>query len=164
MTSAASETVRVRFAPSPTGYLHIGSARTVLFNWLLARKHGGTFVLRIEDTDQTRHVEDSVQKILDDLRWLGMTGDEGPEVGGDYGPYYQSQRLETYNRHLRKLLESGHAYYALETSEQLTAKRDAAKTAKQSYKYVRPEPPPTSPWLTIFLAASLCPPINPRIS
>ncbi len=78
-----SNTVRVRFAPSPTGYLHIGGARTVLFNWLLARKHGGTFILRIEDTDRARHVEDSVQKILDDLRWLGMNWDEGPEAGGD---------------------------------------------------------------------------------
>ena len=143
MTSTVTGPVRVRFAPSPTGYLHIGSARTVLFNWLLARKHGGAFVLRIEDTDQTRHVEDSVQKILDDLRWLGLTWDEGPEVGGDFGPYFQSQRLETYNRYLRTLLESGHAYYALETSEQLTAKRDAAKAAKQSYKYIRPDPPPT---------------------
>lgn len=143
MTSTVTGPVRVRFAPSPTGYLHIGSARTVLFNWLLARKHSGSFILRIEDTDQTRHVEDSVRKILDDLRWLGLTWDEGPEVGGDYGPYFQSQRLEIYNRYLRKLLESGHAYYALETSEQLTANRDAAKATKQSYKYVRPDPPPT---------------------
>ena len=143
MTSTVTDPVRVRFAPSPTGYLHIGSARTVLFNWLLARKHGGTFILRIEDTDQTRHVEDSVQKILDDLRWLGLTWDEGPEVGGDHGPYFQSQRLEIYNRHLQELLESGHAYYALEMPQQLTALRDAAKAAKQSYKYVRPNPPPT---------------------
>jgi glutamyl-tRNA synthetase len=143
VTSTVTDPVRVRFAPSPTGYLHIGSARTVLFNWLLARKHGGTFILRIEDTDQTRHVEDSVQKILDDLRWLGLTWDEGPEVGGDHGPYFQSQRLEIYNRHLQELLESGHAYYALEMPQQLTALRDAAKAAKQSYKYVRPNPPPT---------------------
>lgn len=143
MTSKDCASVRVRFAPSPTGYLHIGSARTVLFNWLLARKHGGKFVLRIEDTDQTRHVEDSVQKILDDLRWLGLNWDEGPEVGGDYGPYFQSQRLDIYNRYLRQLLESGAAYYALETPEEITAKRDAAKAAKQSYRYVRPNPPPT---------------------
>ena len=143
MTSVVSETVRVRFAPSPTGYLHIGSARTVLFNWLLARKHGGTFILRIEDTDQTRHVEDSVQKILDDLRWLGLTWDEGPEVGGDYGPYFQSQRLDIYNRYLRRLLESGDAYYSLETPEQLTALREAAKAKKQSFKYLRPDPTPT---------------------
>jgi glutamyl-tRNA synthetase len=143
VTSAASETVRVRFAPSPTGYLHIGSARTVLFNWLLARKLGGKFILRIEDTDQTRHVEDSVQKILDDLRWLGLNWDEGPEVGGEYGPYFQSQRLDIYNRYLRQLLESGDAYYSLETPEQLTALREAAKAKKQSFKYLRPDPTPT---------------------
>jgi len=143
VTSTVTGPVRVRFAPSPTGYLHIGSARTVLFNWLLARKHGGAFILRIEDTDQSRHLEDSVQKIIDDLRWLGLTWDEGPEIGGDCGPYSQSQRLKFYNRYLRKLLESGKAYYALETSEQLAAKRDAAKAAKQSYKYVRPDPLPT---------------------
>ncbi len=143
MTTKITEAVRVRFAPSPTGYLHIGSARTVLFNWLLARKHGGTFILRIEDTDQTRHVEDSVKKILDDLRWLGLIWDEGPEVGGDYGPYFQSQRLDIYNRYLQKLLESGDAYYALESPQQLAALRDTAKAAKQSYRYVRPNPPPT---------------------
>ena len=88
--------VRVRFAPSPTGYLHIGGARTVLFNWLVARRAGGTFVLSIEDTDRTRHVEDSVPKILEDLRWLGLAWDEGPEAGGDFGPYFQSQRLDLY--------------------------------------------------------------------
>jgi len=143
VTSTSSKPVRVRFAPSPTGYLHIGSARTVLFNWLLARKHGGTFILRIEDTDQTRHVEDSVQKILDDLRWLGLTWDEGPEVGGDYGPYFQSQRLDIYNHYLRQLLESGDAYYSLETPEQLTVLREAAKAKKQSFKYLRPDPTPT---------------------
>lgn len=143
MTSTISGPVRVRFAPSPTGYLHVGSARTVLFNWLLARKHGGKFILRIEDTDQTRHVQDSVQKILDDLRWLGLTWDEGPEVGGGYGPYFQSQRLDLYNRYLQQLLESGDAYYALETPEQIAVKRDAAKAAKQSYKYVRPDPLPS---------------------
>ena len=94
-----SETpVRVRFAPSPTGYLHVGGARTALFNWLLARKTGGRFVLRLEDTDRSRHVEDSTAKILHDLRWLGLQWDEGPEVGGDVGPYFQSQRLDLYRR------------------------------------------------------------------
>ena len=138
-----SNTVRVRFAPSPTGYLHIGGARTVLFNWLLARNHGGTFILRIEDTDRTRHVEDSVQKILEDLRWLGMNWDEGPEAGGEYGPYYQSHRLDIYNKYLERILESGDAYYSMETPEQLEAMREAAKREKRNVTYVRPSPLPT---------------------
>lgn len=138
-----TENTRVRFAPSPTGYLHIGGARTVLFNWLLARQSGGAFILRIEDTDRARHVEDSVHKILDDLRWLGLTWDEGPEVGGDYGPYFQSQRLDIYNEHLHKLLESGDAYFALETPEELEAMREQARREKRNTVYVRPERLPT---------------------
>lgn len=138
-----TDTVRVRFAPSPTGYLHIGGARTVLFNWLFARKHRGTFILRIEDTDQQRNIADSVGKILDDLRWLGLNWDEGPEVGGDFGPYFQSQRLDTYNRYLDELLQSGKAYYALETAEELEAQRAAAKAAGGGYRYRRPDPLPT---------------------
>ncbi|MGZ3448685.1 MAG: glutamate--tRNA ligase family protein, partial [Polyangiales bacterium] len=90
---------RVRFAPSPTGYLHIGGVRTALFNWLWARKTGGTFVLRIEDTDQERSTEASRQVILDSLRWLNMTWDEGPEKGGAYGPYSQMERLAIYEKH-----------------------------------------------------------------
>ncbi len=140
MNADATETMRVRFAPSPTGYLHIGGARTVLFNWLLARKHGGTFILRIEDTDQSRHVEDSVQKILEDLRWLGLTWDEGPEAGGDYGPYFQSQRLDIYDRYLQQLLKSGEAYYAMETPEQLAVLRESAKREKRAVTYGRPDP------------------------
>jgi len=143
VTTTVDGPIRVRFAPSPTGYLHIGSARTVLFNWLLARKHGGKFILRIEDTDQTRHVEDSVKMILDDLHWLGLNWDEGPEVGGDYGPYFQSHRLEIYDRYSQQLLESGDAYYSLESPEQLAAMREAAKAKNQSFKYVRPNPTPT---------------------
>lgn len=143
MTEDNHEVVRVRFAPSPTGYLHIGGARTVLFNWLVARKSGGTFVLRIEDTDQTRHVEDSVAKILDDLRWLGLDWDEGPEVGGRYGPYFQSQRLDLYNRHLQQLLASGSAYYALETPEELQRMRKAAEAKTGGFTYPRPDPLPT---------------------
>ncbi len=135
--------VRVRFAPSPTGYLHVGGARTVLFNWLFARKTGGCFILRIEDTDRTRHVEDSVGKIMEDLRWLGLDWDEGPDAGGSCGPYSQSQRLELYDRHLRQLLESGHAYYAFETPEQLEAMREAAREQKRGFKYARPDPLPT---------------------
>ena len=134
----------MRFAPSPTGYLHIGGARTVLFNWLVARKAGGAFVLRIEDTDRTRHVEDSVQKILDDLRWLGLSWDEGPEVGGDFGPYFQSERLDIYNRHLDRLLESGDAYYALETPDELRAMREVAEKAHGGFRYPRPDPLPTA--------------------
>jgi glutamyl-tRNA synthetase len=123
--------------------LHIGGARTVLFNWLLARRSGGTFVLRIEDTDQARHVEDSVQKILEDLRWLGLNWDEGPEVGGPYGPYFQSWRRDIYDRYLQQLIESGDAYYSLESPEELQAMREAAKREKRAFKYLRPDPLPT---------------------
>lgn len=143
MSDNISTPMRVRFAPSPTGYLHIGGARTVLFNWLLARRHGGTFILRIEDTDQSRNVEDSVTKIVEDLRWLGLTWDEGPVVEGPCGPYFQSQRLDLYNRYLKQLLESGAAYYSLETPDQLAAMREAAKREKRAVTYIRPDPTPT---------------------
>ncbi len=135
--------IRVRFAPSPTGYLHIGGARTVLFNWLLARKQGGTFILRIEDTDRSRHVDDSVQKILADLRWLGLNWDEGPEVGGDRGPYFQSACLPHYDAALQKLLHAGDAYYALESPEDLAAMRERMKDQPGGFKYPRPDPLPT---------------------
>lgn len=102
--------VRVRFAPSPTGYLHVGGARTALFNWLFARHHGGKFVLRVEDTDKARNTEEAVQVILDGLRWLGLNWDEGPEVGGPHGPYFQSQRENLYEKHFQKLLADGHLY------------------------------------------------------
>ncbi len=132
--------VRVRFAPSPTGYLHIGGARTALFNWLLARRFsGGKFVLRIEDTDRNRHVEDSVDKILEDLRWLGLQWDEGPEVGGDYGPYYQSERLETYRKYVQALVDKGDAYYTFDTPEELERMREEARRAKTNFRYPRPE-------------------------
>ena len=93
--------VRVRFAPSPTGFFHIGSARTALFNWLYARHAGGTFVLRIEDTDKQRNTDESLQVLLDGMRWMGMDWDEGPEVGGAYGPYFQSQRQPIYDEYLK---------------------------------------------------------------
>src|SRR5437762_10808139 len=93
--------VRVRFAPSPTGYLHIGGARTALFNWLFARHHSGTFVLRVEDTDRARNTEEAAAAIYEGLRWLGLNWDEGPHVGGDFGPYFQSQRNEIYERYLK---------------------------------------------------------------
>ena len=102
--------VRVRFAPSPTGYLHIGGARTALFNWLFARHTGGTFVLRIEDTDRSRNTAEATQAIYDGLRWLGLDWDEGPKVGGDFGPYFQSERNEIYERHLAKLSGDGHTF------------------------------------------------------
>ena len=114
---------RVRFAPSPTGYLHVGGARSALFNYLFAHRTKGTFILRIEDTDQNRFVENAMKEIYDSLRWLGLTWDEGPEVGGDYGPYIQSQRLDIYKAHARMLIDSGHAYRCFCTPERLTELR-----------------------------------------
>jgi len=102
--------VRVRFAPSPTGYLHIGGARTALFNWLFARHHGGKFVLRIEDTDAKRNTEEAMAAIYEGLEWLGLNWDEGPHVGGDFGPYLQSERTELYERYLKKLQDAGHIF------------------------------------------------------
>lgn len=108
--ATSARPVRVRFAPSPTGFFHIGSARTALFNWLYARHTGGTFILRIEDTDKERNTEESVRVIFEGMRWLGMDWDEGPEVGGDYGPYFQSQREGIYRDYLKKLADAGRAY------------------------------------------------------
>ncbi len=102
--------VRVRFAPSPTGYPHVGNIRTALFNWLFARHCGGSFIVRIEDTDVARKVKGAVEVILDSLRWLGLDWDEGPEEGGKYGPYFQSQRLEIYHEVAQRLLSQGDAY------------------------------------------------------
>src|SRR5229473_3579552 len=102
--------VRVRFAPSPTGYLHIGGARTALFNWLCARHQGGKFVLRIEDTDRTRNIDEAMAAIYEGLQWLGLNWDEGPHVGGDFGPYLQSERTELYERYLKKLQAGGHIF------------------------------------------------------
>ncbi|MFN2181993.1 MAG: glutamate--tRNA ligase family protein, partial [Candidatus Promineifilaceae bacterium] len=102
--------VRVRFAPSPTGYLHIGGARTALFNWLFARHNGGQFILRIEDTDQKRYVEGAEQAIIDSLQWMGIDWDEGPDIGGPYGPYVQSQRTELYQKWADWLVENDYAY------------------------------------------------------
>lgn len=129
--------VRTRFAPSPTGFLHIGGVRTALFNWLLARHHGGQFILRIDDTDQQRHVEEAVALILDGFRWMGMDWDEGPEVGGPYGPYFQSQRTERYTRAAESLVASGHAYRDYSTDSERTAEREAAERAKRAYRFRR---------------------------
>ncbi len=128
MTEARS--VRTRFAPSPTGPLHIGSARTALFTWLLARHYGGQFVLRIEDTDQKRFTEGSIELITDGLRWLGLEWDEGPDKGGPFGPYVQSERLDLYQKWANWLVEHGKAYRAYETREelaQISAEREAQK-------------------------------------
>ena len=130
-------TVRTRFAPSPTGYLHIGGVRTALFNWLFARKHGGQFLLRIDDTDQERNVEAALAPILHGFRWLGLDWDEGPEVGGPYAPYYQSQRLPHYQAAAKKLLASGHAYRDYARPEELQAERAAAEAEKRSFVYSR---------------------------
>ncbi|MDN3584179.1 glutamate--tRNA ligase [Mucilaginibacter flavus] len=115
--------VRVRFAPSPTGGLHLGGVRTVLFNYLFAKKHNGDFILRIEDTDQTRYVEGAEQYILDCLAWCGLKADESPEVGGPYAPYRQSERKAAYRQYAEQLVMQGHAYYAFDTAEELDAKR-----------------------------------------
>src|SRR4029434_3846630 len=104
---------RVRFAPSPTGYLHVGGARTALFNWLYARRNNGVFVLRIEDTDVERSSPHMVTGILDGLRWLGLTWDEGPDVGGPHAPYFQSERLDSYRTAADRLFGRGHAHYRL---------------------------------------------------
>jgi glutamyl-tRNA synthetase len=128
---------RVRFAPSPTGYLHVGGARTALFNWLLARRHGGTFVLRIEDTDADRSSAEMVEGILDGLRWLGLDWDEGPRVGGPCGPYFQSERLERYRAMAERLVSEGHAYYCYCAAEELNAKREAAERGGGAWRYDR---------------------------
>ncbi len=128
---------RVRFAPSPTGYLHIGGVRTALFNWLWAKKTGGAFVLRIEDTDQERSTHESVQIILDSMKWLGLTWDEGPEVGGAHGPYFQMQRLAIYKEFSEKLIASKKAYRCYCTKEELDAQRVALKERdpKAQFRY-----------------------------
>lgn len=132
------EKLKTRFAPSPTGYLHIGGARTALFNYLLARQAGGTFLVRIEDTDLARHDESAVAKIVEDLRWLGLEWDEGIEVGGPNGPYRQSERLELYKSHIQRLIDEGKAYYAFDTAEELDTRRAEATAAKQGFRYERP--------------------------
>ncbi|MFP4113298.1 MAG: glutamate--tRNA ligase [Spirochaetota bacterium] len=120
-------TVRVRYAPSPTGLQHVGSVRTALFDYLYARSQGGSFVLRIEDTDQERYDERALQDIYDTFAWLGIRWDEGPDVGGPHGPYVQTERSELYTAHAQRLLESGWAYYAYDTAEELKAQREAAE-------------------------------------
>jgi glutamyl-tRNA synthetase len=129
--------VRVRFAPSPTGYLHVGGLRSCLFNYLFARRHGGTFILRIEDTDRTRFYERSLSDILESLRWLGLDWDEGPEVEGGYGPYFQSLRLPLYQQYARQLVSSGHAYYCYCSVERLQELRAGQKRSGRASGYDR---------------------------
>jgi glutamyl-tRNA synthetase len=126
-------TVRVRFAPSPTGYLHIGSARSALFNWMFARKHGGEFILRLEDTDQKREVAGANEAIMRDLRWLGLDWDEGPDAGGPVGPYIQSERADLYRHWAGWLVEHGYAYKCFCTAAELEERRQAAVAAKQPF-------------------------------
>ena len=127
--------VRVRFAPSPTGNLHVGSARTAIFNWLFARHHGGTFVLRIEDTDQERNRPEYTRSILDGMRWLGLDWDEGPEAGGDHGPYFQSERLPLYREALARLRREGRAYPCFCSPERLETVRQEQLAAKANPRY-----------------------------
>jgi len=130
-------TVRTRFAPSPTGYMHIGGMRTALFNWLFARHHGGQFILRIDDTDQARNREEALGPILRAFRWLGLNWDEGPEVGGPYGPYYQSQRGDLYKAAADKLIAAGKAYRDYSTPEEIQADRKQAEQEKRPYVNIR---------------------------
>ena len=132
-----SKPVRVRFAPSPTGLPHVGNIRTAMFNWLLARHTGGKLILRIEDTDMARKVEGAVEAIMDGLRWLGLDWDEGPDVGGDYGPYYQSQRVELYEQAAESLVANGDAYYCYCSPERLKQMRAEQVRRKQSLGYDR---------------------------
>ncbi len=126
---------RVRFAPSPTGYFHIGSARTALFNWLVAKKYGGKFIIRIEDTDVERSKPEFEKDIIDGLKWLGLFWDEGLEMGGEYGPYRQSKNLDIYEKYLRQLLEAGQAYYCFCSEEELEAKRQDALSRGEVFRY-----------------------------
>jgi glutamyl-tRNA synthetase len=129
--------IRVRFAPSPTGYLHVGGARTALFNWLFARRHGGVFVLRIEDTDVERSSDAMVDGILDGLRWLGLDWDEGPRIGGPHAPYFQSARVDRYRALAADLVARGAAYYCYCTPDELKVKRAAAESAGGAWRYDR---------------------------
>ena len=120
----AKQKIRVRYAPSPTGHLHIGNARTALFNYLFARHNKGTMVLRIEDTDQKRNVEGGSKSQMENLHWLGIDWDEGPDKGGDFGPYRQSERKDIYNKYIKQLIDEGKAYYSYKTEEELEAQRE----------------------------------------
>ena len=130
-----SNKVRVRFAPSPTGPLHIGGLRTALFNYLYAKKNNGTFIVRVEDTDQNRYVEGSEKHILDSLNWCGLHRDEGPSKEGDFGPYRQSERKGLYEKRICELLDLGCAYYAFDTKKELDDERKKYETRGKTFVY-----------------------------
>lgn len=130
-----NDTPRVRFAPSPTGYLHVGGLRTALYNYLYAKKNNGTFVLRIEDTDRNRFVEGAVEKLINSLKWCGLDYDEGPGKEGEYGPYTQSERLDIYKKYAEQLINDGKAYYAFDTPERLQQLREEQMAKKLQPKY-----------------------------
>ncbi|MGD8777660.1 MAG: glutamate--tRNA ligase [Ignavibacteria bacterium] len=130
-----NETPRVRFAPSPTGYLHVGGLRTALYNYLFVKKNNGKFILRIEDTDRNRYVEGAVDNLIETIKWTGLIYDEGPDKEGDYGPYYQSQRLEIYNKYADQLIEEGKAYYCFCTPERIQKLREEQHAKKEQAKY-----------------------------
>ena len=138
-----SDKVVTRFAPSPTGYLHVGGARTALFNWLWARRTGGAFILRIEDTDQKRNTPTAARQVMADLKWLGIDWDEGPEVGGANGPYLQSERRDIYDKYIKQLIDEKKAYYCFDTPEELDVLRKQAEAQKGGFAYQRPENSPT---------------------
>ncbi|HMC70931.1 MAG TPA: glutamate--tRNA ligase family protein, partial [Mycobacteriales bacterium] len=135
--SGNAKPVRLRVAPSPTGDPHVGTAYVSLFDLAFVRQHGGKFILRIEDTDRARYREDSEQQIYDTLHWLGLDWDEGPDKGGPFAPYRQSERLDTYRPHVETLLSSGHAYHCWCTPERLAEMRTAQQKAKQPTGYDR---------------------------
>lgn len=137
MTHSTLPNVRVRFAPSPTGYLHIGGVRTALFNWLFARHHGGKFILRVDDTDQARNVHEALQPIMAGFKWLGIDWDEGPGLGGPHAPYFQSQRSDLYAVAVEKLLSAGNAYKDYSRPEEFAAERKAAEKEKRQFIYSR---------------------------
>lgn len=139
-------TIRTRFAPSPTGFLHVGGIRTALFAWLLARQNGGQFILRLEDTDQKREVEGSAEHLMESLKALGLNYDEGPDIGGEFGPYRQSDRLEIYKAWAQKLIDAGRAYADPYSPEELQAFRDEAKAAKKPFLYRDHRPENPAPW------------------
>ncbi len=127
--------IRVRFAPSPTGYIHLGNVRTALFNYLFAKREGGKFILRVEDTDQERSKQEYREALAEDLLWMGIKWDEGPEVGGPHGPYQQSERLDTYQKHLHKLIEEGKAYYCYVTEEETEESKRIARLERRPPRF-----------------------------
>lgn len=130
-----NETPRVRFAPSPTGYLHVGGLRTALYNFLFAKNNSGKFILRIEDTDRNRYVEGAVENLINALKWCGLDYDEGPEKGGEFGPYMQSERLDIYKKYADELIQKGKAYYAFDTPERLAQLKEEQTAKKEQSKY-----------------------------